>query len=136
MGRIVQEFREIAYEDFERDDVFRATYDLAPSLVAEYDRLIGSSGGRGDVPPWVFCTFLPMFRGMGGRMEQGSIHTRQSMTVFRSAATGAKLDVEIRVADKYERAGRRHVVLEIVFSDGHGPVCTSTGTFLWGYATR
>jgi acyl dehydratase len=75
-----------------------------------------------------------MFRGMGGRMEQGSIHTRQSMTVLRPAAVGAKLEVEIRVADKHQRSARRHVVLEITFSDDRGPVCTSTGTFLWGYA--
>jgi acyl dehydratase len=136
MGRIAQDFSDIAFEDFERGDVFHTTHHLDPAAVAEYDRLVGAPDARATVPPWVYCTALPMFRAMDGRMEQGSIHARQTMTVHGPATVGATLDVEVRVAEKYERAGRRHVVLEMVFSDAGRPVCTSTGSFLWGYATR
>jgi acyl dehydratase len=136
MGRIAQDFKDAAFEDFVCGDVFHTTHHLDPAVVAEYDRLVEAPGSRATVPPWVYCTFLPMFRAMDSRMKQGSIHARQTMTVHGSAAVGATLDVEVRVAEKYERAGRRHLVLEIVFSDAERPVCTSTGTYLWGYATR
>jgi acyl dehydratase len=136
MGRIAQDFSDIAFEDFDSGDLFHTTHYLDPAVVAEYDRLVGAPGSRPTVPPWAYCTALPMFRAMDGRMKQGSIHARQTMIVHGPAAVGATLDVEVRVAEKYERAGRRQVVLEIVFSDAERPVCTSTGTYLWGYATR
>jgi acyl dehydratase len=136
MGRIAQDFSDVAFEDFDCGDVFHTTHHLDPAVVAEYDRLVGAPSSRAPVSPWAYCTFLPMFRAMDGRMEQGSIHARQTMTVHGQAAVGATLDVEVRVAEKYERAGRRHVVLEIVFSDAERPVCTSAGTYLCGYATR
>jgi acyl dehydratase len=135
MGRIAQEFTDVPFHDINRGDVFSTTYHLDEALVAEYDRLVGAAHG-GRVSPWVYCTFLPMYRAMDGRMEQGTIHARQQMVVHRPATVGTTLDVAVRVAEKYEKDDRRFVVLEVVFSDGRGPVCTSTGTYLWGYATR
>ncbi|GAA4936777.1 hypothetical protein EV188_11480 [Actinomycetospora succinea] len=135
MGRVAQEFADVPYEDLEPGVVRTTTHRLDPSLVAEYERLVGPSPD-GSVSPWVFCTFLPMYRALGGRMEQGSIHTRQRMVEHRPVSVGATLTVELRVLEKIEEGGRRHVTLEIVFADEAGPVCSSTGTYLWGHATR
>lgn len=133
MGRIVQEFADVPYEELEPGAVYTTTHHLDRALVAEYDRLVGAAHD-GTVPPWVYCSFFPLYRAMDGRMEQGSVHTRQHAVVHRSAQIGTTLTVEVRVTEKYEKKERRHVSLEIVFADGDGPVCTSTGTFLWGFA--
>ena len=132
MGRVVQEFPDVPYDDLELGVVYTTTHDLDEALVAEYDRLVGAEPD-GTVPPWVFCSFFPMYRAMNGRMEQGSVHIRQHTVMHRPAQIGTTLTANVRVTDKYEHKGRRHVSLEIVFADSDGPICTSTGTFLWGF---
>ena len=136
MGRLPQEFDDVRFSDLEPGRELRTTYQVSAELVAEYDRLVGAERPSTTVRPWVFSTFRPMFSGLGGRMEQGSIHTRQRVVVHGSVPVGAVLDVVVRVTGATERDGRRHVDLEIEYSHRGSAVCTTTGTFLWGEATR
>ncbi|TCK22501.1 hypothetical protein [Pseudonocardia endophytica] len=136
MGRLPQEFDDVPFSALEPGRELRTTYHLSAELVAEYDRLVGAERPSETVRPWVFSTFRPMFAGLGGRMEQGSIHTRERVVVHGSVPVGAVLDVVVRVTGATERNGRRHVDLEIAYAHDGTPVCTTSGTYLWGEATR
>jgi hypothetical protein len=135
VGRLPQEFDDVAFAALEPGRELRTTYHVSAELVAEYERLVGAEPSA-TVRPWVFSTFRPMFAGLGGRMEQGSIHTRQRVVVHAAVPVGAVLDVVVRVTGATERNGRRHVDLEIRYAHEGAPVATTTGTFLWGEATR
>ncbi len=136
MGRLPQEFDDVPFDALEPGRELRTTYHVSAELVAEYDRLIGADRPSTTVRPWVFSTFRPMFSALGGRMEQGSIHTRQRVVVHGPVPVGAVLDVVVRVSGATERKGRRYVDLEIEYAHEGAPVATTTGTFLWGEATR
>lgn len=136
MGRLPQEFDDVPFAALEPGRELRTTYHVSAELVAGYDRLVGADRPSETVRPWMFSTFRPMFSALGGRMEQGSIHTRQRVVVHAPVPVGAVLDVVVRVAGATERKGRRHVDLEIIYSHHGAPVATTTGTFLWGEATR
>lgn len=135
MGRLPQEFDDVPFAALEPGRELRTTYPVTAELVAEYDRLVGAEPST-HARPWVFSTFRPMFSALGGRMEQGSIHTRQRVVVHGPVPIGAVLDVVVRVTGATERNGRRHVDLEIEYAHEGAPVATTTGTFLWGEATR
>jgi hypothetical protein len=128
-------FEDVAFDDLVEGTVYRTTYRVDPGVVGAYQRLVGEEPATtGEAPPWVFCTFLPMFQAMGGRMEQGSVHLLQRMEHFGAVDTGDELDVALRVVQKDVRGDRRQVVLETVFHRGGELKCRSTATFLWGYA--
>lgn len=134
MGRLPQEFDDVPFAALEPGRELRTTYHVSAELVAEYGRLVGTRSTA--VRPWVFSTFRPMFQALGGRMEQGSIHTRQRVVVHGPVPVGATLDVVVRITGATERGGRRHVDLEIEYSHDGTPVATTAGTFLWGEAAR
>jgi hypothetical protein len=145
MAGITRSYADIPFDRLRDGDTFRATYDISPELVAEYAALItdGSDGSdgeapdpdeRGIAPPWVFCTFLPMFEAMDGRMAQGSIHARQSVQIHRPVAIGTRLDVEITVELAFVRGDRQRVVIVNAYRAGGELVCTTTATYLWGWA--
>jgi len=136
VGRLPQEFDDVGFDALDPGRELRTTYHVSAELVAEYDRLVGAREPSTTVRPWVFSTFRPMFAALGGRMEQGSIHTRQRVAVHAAVPVGAVLDVVVRVTGATERDGRRHVDLEIAYAHDGTPVATTTGTFLWGEATR
>lgn len=136
MGRLPQEYDDVPFAALEPGRELRTTYHVSVELVAEYDRLVGADRPSTTVPPWVFSTFRPMFQALGGRMEQGSLHTRQRLVVHGPAPVGAVLDVVVLVTGATERNGRRYVDLEIAYAHEGAPVATTTATFLWGEATR
>jgi acyl dehydratase len=139
---ITRSYADIPFDRLCEGEVFRATYDVSPALVAGYAALVtGSSdepapggGERGIAPPWVFCTFLPMFDAMNGRMAQGSIHARQSVHVRRPVAIGSRLDVEVTVERAVVRDERQRVVIVTAFWDHGELACTATATYFWGWA--
>lgn len=133
MPRIPQEFADIPFAALREGEVHRTNYRLTSELVAEYRRLAGLPPGPG-VPSVVFCTFLPVYRAMGGRMEQGSVHARNGVAHDGPARVGDELDVAVTVAAARERAdGRRTVVLETAYTRAGQPVCTVSSTILWGF---
>jgi hypothetical protein len=137
MPRIAQEFADIPFGRLERGSVHRASYPLGPELVAAYDRLVGGSpGDRIVVPPWLYCTFLPIYHAIGGRMEQGSIHARQQVEQFAEARVGDVLDVTVTVAEAAMRKGRPTVVLDTEYARDGAMVCRVVSTILWGYTVR
>lgn len=137
MPRIAQEFADIPFAQLEPGSVYRTTYPLTPELVASYDRLVDAPPGeRAVVPPWVYCTFLPIYRAMGGRMEQGSVHARQQVEQFGAARVGDVLSVAVTVTEAAMRRGRSTVVLDTEYARDGDVVCRVRSTLLWGYATR
>ncbi|MHA6796935.1 hypothetical protein ACVGVM_25995 [Pseudonocardia bannensis] len=137
MPRIAQEFADIPFASLVPGSVHRTTYPLTPDLVADYDRLVGAPAGRRTVvPPWLYCTFLPIYRAMGGRMEQGSVHARQQVSQHGEARVGDVLDVAVTVTEATLRKGRPTVVLDTVYAREDDVVCCVTSTILWGYASR
>lgn len=137
MVRIAQEFADAPYHALDRGQVFESTYNITPELVETYNRLVGHADQPLSrvVPPWVYCSFLPLYRALGGRMEQGSVHTRQKVEHVAPTQVGEVLDVQVRVADKFERDGKRHVVLDIEFYGiAHDLRCRIETVVLWGYS--
>ena len=137
MPRIFQEFADIPFAQLERGSVHRTTYPLTPELVASYDRLVGAPPGeRAVVPPWLYCTFLPVYRAMGGRMAQGSIHARQQVEQLGEARVGDVLDVAVTVTEAALRKGRPTVVLDTEYARNGVMLARATSTLLWGHAAR
>ena len=137
MPRIRQEFADIPFARLRSGSVHRTTYALTPELVAAYDRLVGAPrAGGATVPPWLYCTFLPIYRAMGGRMEQGSVHAKQSVEQLGSARVGDVLDVTVTVTEAAVRKDRPTVVLDTEFTRDGVMVCRTVATILWGYAAR
>lgn len=137
MPRIAQEFADFPYDELQSDRVWTSTYEITAELVDTYDRQVGADQqpGRRTAPPWVFCTFLPMYRALGGPMEQGSVHVEQDVEHHAGAYVGETLDVEVRVSDKQDRNGRKRVVLETSFRGAEGDLrCRVHTTLLWGYS--
>lgn len=134
MPRIAQEFADFPYDELELDRVWTSTYEISQQLVDTYNAQVGATGD-GTAPPWVFCAFLPTYRALGGRMEQGSVHTRQTAEHFGTTRIGEVLDVEVRVAERFERGDRRHVVLETRFYGAERDLrCRLETTLLWGFS--
>jgi hypothetical protein len=137
MPRIAQEFADIPFAQVERGSVHRTTYPLTPELVASYDRLVGAPPGeRAVVPPWLYCTFLPVYRAMGGRMAQGSIHARQQVEQLGEARVGDVLEVTVTVTEAGLRKGRPTVVLETEYARDGMVIARAISTLLWGHAAR
>ncbi|MFR9800907.1 hypothetical protein ACL02T_01230 [Pseudonocardia sp. RS010] len=148
MPRIAQEFADIPFARLVPGSVHRTRYALTADLVATYVRLVAdadtdavdtpdaAADGPRIVPPYVYCTFLPIYRALGGRMEQGSVHTRQRVAQRAQAFVGDVLDVEVTVGAAELRAGRPTVELLAEYARRGVLICRTTSTILWGYAAR
>lgn len=141
MPRIAQEFADIPFAQLAPGSVHRARYALTPDLLATYARLVGDPApdepdGTHVVPPYLYCTFLPVYRALGGRMEQGSVHTRQRVEQVGPAYVGDLLEVTVTVAAAELRSGRPTVVLDTEYARDGRAVCRTSSTILWGYAAR
>jgi len=137
MPRIRQEFADIPVDRLEPGSVHRTTYPLTRELVAAYDRLVGAPPAGGTtVPPWLYCTFLPIYRAMGGRMEQGSVHAKQLVEQLGAARVGDVLDVTVTVTEAGIRKDRPTVVLDTEYARDGTVLCRMRSTILWGYAAR
>lgn len=137
MPRVDQEFADIPFEQLVPGSVHRTTYALTRELVAEYDRLVGAPEvERTVVPPWLYCTFRPIYAALGGRMEQGSVHVRQHVEQLGEAHLDDLLDVTVTVSEASVRKGRPTVVVETEYARGDTVLCRVLSTVLWGYAAR
>ncbi|SHK14961.1 hypothetical protein SAMN05443637_10380 [Pseudonocardia thermophila] len=131
--RTGEHFEDIPFDALTPGRTFRAELHLTEDLVREYGRLCGTADEpRTTVSPAVYCTFLPTFRALNGRLEQGTVHVEQRLEVRRAVPVGTVLEAETTVRSR--QGTRRQVVLETVFTDDAGIVCTSTSTYLWGFA--
>jgi hypothetical protein len=142
MPRIAQEFADIPFARLVPGSVHHTRYALTADLLAAYDQLVGADpasaapDGARRVPPYLYCTFLPVYSALGGRMEQGSVHARQRVEQRGPAYLGDILDVAVTVATAELRAGRPTVVLDTEYARRGVVVCRATATILWGYAAR
>jgi hypothetical protein len=137
MPRIAQEFADITYAELIPGAVFHSTYPLTAELVDTYNRLVAAPASDPSVvPPWVYCTFRPVYQAMGGRMEQGSVHARQQVEHLGDARIGDVLDVQVTVTTAELRKGRQTVVLTTEFSREASVLCRITSTILWGYSAQ
>jgi hypothetical protein len=132
-------FEDIAFDDLTLGIVRRTGYELAPTMVATFRSAVDAGLGEvpeagTPVPPSVYCSFLPMFRALGGRMEQGTVHTHQRVTMHAEPArVGDVLDVEVMVACTETDGRRRRVEVVTVFSNRGRAFCTTHSRYLWGY---
>ena len=133
--RIVQEFDDIAFADLAAGTVHRGRYPITAELVAGYERLVGPGPGGGVAPDSVFCTFDPVYRAMGGRMEQGSVHVGQQLTRHGEARVGDVLDVTVIVAEAARHRDRPRVVLEVEYRRGEDLLARVRSTILWGFSS-
>lgn len=137
-------WRDIPFDNLTPGQVWHTQYELEADTVQGFYSLVGhrptsstSAGNDADAPvsPMVFSTFTPMFRAMGGRMEQGTIQTHQSIEVHHVPAyVGDVLDVETRLTQAEVDGHRHRVEVEIVFTLAGAPVCTTRSRYLWGYS--
>lgn len=133
--RIRPDFRDLPFDELLPGVTARTDVVLTEEVVGEYVRL-GGGVASDVVPPSVYCTFLPMFSAMGGRMEQGTVHVGHRIDAVRAVRVGTTLTAEVAVTEAVEERDRRRVVVETRFLDGDAVVCTSTGTYFWGHASR
>ncbi|MQA88562.1 MAG: hypothetical protein GEV03_29115 [Streptosporangiales bacterium] len=131
----MEQLEEIPYDRIGEGEVYRTTYRVIREVADAYGELVGDGPGEA-APPWVFCSFVPLYDALGGRFDQGTIHLRQRMELFGRVDVGDELDVEVRVAEKYVRKGRNYAVLDVGFLRDGALKCRSTSTFLWGYAAQ
>jgi hypothetical protein len=137
MPRIAQEFADIPFAQLVQRSVHRTIYPVTPELVASYDRLVGApSGDRAVVPPWLYCTFRPIYRAMGGRMAQGSVQVRQQVEQSGEARVGDVLTVAVTVLEAAVRKGQPTVVLDTEYVRDGVLLCRVTSTLLWGGAAQ
>jgi hypothetical protein len=131
---------DIPFDELKPGVARRCEYSLDPAMVAGYEELL--DGARrpppavgADVPSSVYSSFLPMFRALGGRMEQGTIHTHQSIALYAPAArVGDVLDAEVTVVSVESDGRRRCVEVQTEFSHQGRAVCTTRSRFLWGFS--
>ena len=135
--RIPQEFDDIAFDALVPGSVHTGGYAITAELVAAYDRLTGSGPARspGVAPSSVFATFDPVYRAMGGRMEQGSVHVRQRLLPFADARIGDVLDVAVTVFEAAYVRDRPTVVLEVDYRRDDELVARTRSTILWGFSS-
>ncbi|RZT88874.1 hypothetical protein EV383_5827 [Pseudonocardia sediminis] len=135
--RIPQEFDDIPFAALVPGSVHTGRYPVTTELVAAYDRLTGSGPARADgvAPSSVFSTFDPVYRAMGGRMEQGSVHVGQRILPFADARVGDVLDVTVTVAEAAYVRDRPTVVLEVDYRRGDELVARTRSTILWGFSS-
>jgi enoyl-ACP reductase-like protein len=126
--RIAQQFPDIPFDELPPGLSATAELYLSEEIVGEYLRLVGAPV-REPVAPSVYCTFLPMFHALGGRMEQGTVHLTQRIRVLRPVFVGTLLSADVRVIEARRVGRRRRVVVEIVFRDGDTVACVSTGAY-------
>jgi hypothetical protein len=133
-------WRDIPFHELEPGTTRRSHYALDQETVAGFSRLLDSSrqpapAVGASVPSAVYSSFLPIFRALGGRMEQGTIHTHQSITVYSPAArVGDMLDAEVTVVSADAEGPRRRVEIRTVFSHCGRQVCTTRSRYLWGFS--
>lgn len=132
-------FEDIPFDELSVGEVRGTRYELGAEMVAALRSLVDGIDDQEPVedavPSAVYCSFLPMFGALGGRMEQGSIHTHQSVTVHEPPArVGDVLDVAVTVAQASVVGDRRRVVVATSFSHEGRPVCSTRSHYLWGYS--
>lgn len=134
-------FRDIPFAELRLGERRRTRYELGLDMVSAFYS-ITRRGERdeplkaGDpVPPAVYSTFLPLFHALGGRMEQGTIHTHQSVELAAASAyVGDVLDVEVTVVRAEVSGGRRRVEIATEFRREGRLVCRTRSRYLWGYS--
>lgn len=135
------QWRDIPFDELRPGAAHRCEYTVDPATVAGYVELLDGAARQvpavgSDVPSSVYSSFLPMFRALGGRMEQGTIHTHESITVHPPAArVGDVLNAEVMVTSAESDGGRRRVEVQTVFTHRGRAVCTTRSRFLWGFST-
>lgn len=134
--RIPQEFDDIAFDALVPRSVHTGRYPITAELVAEYERLAGPGPVGGVAPSSVFATFDPVYRAMGGRMEQGSVHVRQQVERHGDARVGDVLDVRVTVAEAAYRKDRPTVVLDVAYLRAGELLARVRSTILWGFSSR
>lgn len=134
--RIAQEFPDIAFDALVPGSVHTGRYPITAGLVAEYERLAGPGPGGGRAPSSVFATFDPVYRAMGGRMEQGSVHVRQQVERRGDARVGDVLDVRVTVAEAAWRKDRPTVELDVEYRRDGAVLVRVRSTILWGFSSR
>lgn len=133
--RIAQEFTDIAFDALVPGSVHTGRYPITAELVAEYERLAGPGPGGGLAPSSVFATFDPVYRAMGGRMEQGSVHVRQQVERHGDARVGDVLDVRVTVAAAAWRNDRPTVELDVEYRRDGALLVRVRSTVLWGFSS-
>lgn len=128
--------REIGYHQITKGDVYTGSCIVSSDMAKAYASFVGAEEPYDVVDPWVFCSFTPWYRALGGRPEQGTVHLRQRTELYGRTRVGEALQVEVRVAEKGIRKDRPYVRLETLYKDNGRVRCSSTATFLWGYAQR
>jgi acyl dehydratase len=85
----------------------------------------GRDGNR-LAPPGVFpALFLRAHARVHGLVAPGSILARAELEFHGTVRVGAEVGVEVWVGDKYERRGRRYVVIEARVTDPSGRLVVS-----------
>ncbi len=115
---------------------FQVTADVVASYRAIAQRsLQGADAGPAEpdgVPPMLAALYI---RGAQNALRgpPGGIHAKQHFTFMRPVRVGETLYTSLRIAEKYERNGRRYVVSDTTTRDAAGAEVTrGRMTAIWG----
>lgn len=128
-----QRLPDVPFEIFADTTVFETEFTLSEADLREYEDLLGLPPGHHDAgaPAWALCTFEPLYSALGGRVAQGTIHARRSVSI--NALVPINVPLAVRVdADVAESDERRRVILRTRFVHGATSVAETIDTFLWG----
>lgn len=90
------------------------------------------AAGGNVAPPMLAAVYIrPALNALG--FPPGGIHARQSFQFHRSARAGDTLSTTLEILEKYERKGRRYLVLDTRTTNQQGTL-VSTGRIvsIWG----
>ncbi|HEY8481540.1 MAG TPA: hypothetical protein VIL71_17080 [Spirillospora sp.] len=106
---------------------------LSPDEAADYAAVVGRGRdpyGPGGVPPLSLDTLQPVKEVVN--LPTGTVHARESIEFHAVPDLAADLWVRLTIADKFERRGRRYLVVEhVVHRPGGERVLTARKTFVW-----
>jgi hypothetical protein len=101
------------------------TERIDESLCEGLDVSPPARGGR-LAPPGVFpALFLRAHARALGGVADGSILAREEIEFHGTVPVGAEVNIEVWIGDKYERRGRRYVVVEARVTDHPGRLIVS-----------
>ena len=135
------------YDDLKVGDIFPpepVRFAVTPEVVAEYRAISASSlAGQNPVGPDDADSVPPMLAAVYIRGAQnalkgppGGIHAKQHFTFLAPVRIGDELATQLTVAEKFERKGRRYVVLDTLTRNGSGQdVTRGRITSIWGQET-
>ena len=127
--------KEYTFDELSLGQRFRTQFDLKESIAKDFLKSLNIENIEGQpLPVAVFSTLTPIYKAIGARFPQGTIHLKQKMEHYGNPYIGDIFDIEVLIASKYEKKGRQYLVFETSFIKDNKLICKQESTQLMAFA--